>query len=130
MAYYMKTELPATVLVYKCLCDMTRLRILNLLRPGPLCVCHLQEILDEPQVRMSKQLAYMRRLGLVTVRRHENWQVYTLAEPRNPLMEQNLACLQDIGGEKATLKADLAARARLLKRLCSCGMGPLLTPQA
>ena len=31
--------------IYECLCDATRLRILHLLTHGPLCVCHIQEIL-------------------------------------------------------------------------------------
>ncbi len=31
------------VTVYKWLCGETRLRFLNLLRRGPLCVCHVQE---------------------------------------------------------------------------------------
>jgi len=35
--------------IYQCLCDQTRLRILNLLGEGPLCVCHFQEILGEPR---------------------------------------------------------------------------------
>ena len=33
--------------IYQCLCDRTRLRMLHALAGGPLCVGHLQEILDE-----------------------------------------------------------------------------------
>ena len=51
--------------IYKCLCDPLRLRVLNLLQEGPLCVCHLMEILDCDQVRMSKQLRYMKEQGMV-----------------------------------------------------------------
>ncbi|PYK63832.1 MAG: ArsR family transcriptional regulator, partial [Verrucomicrobia bacterium] len=43
--------------IYQCFCDRTRLRILHLLRRSPLCVCHFQDILDEPQVKISKHLA-------------------------------------------------------------------------
>ena len=39
------------VQIYHCFCDRTRLRILNLLCEGPLCVCHFQELLNEPQVK-------------------------------------------------------------------------------
>ena len=42
------------VQIYQCLCDETRLRILNLLHEGELCVCHIQDILGEPQVKISK----------------------------------------------------------------------------
>ena len=45
--------------IYQCLCDRTRLRILNLLDSGPLCVCHFQTLLKEGQVKISKHLAYL-----------------------------------------------------------------------
>lgn len=46
--------------IYKCLCDRTRLRLLHVLAQGPVCVCHFQEVLGEPQVKISKHLAYLR----------------------------------------------------------------------
>lgn len=57
------------VSLYECLCDMTRLRIVNLLQRGPLCVCHLQDILDEPQVKISKHLSYLKSREVVTASR-------------------------------------------------------------
>ena len=55
------------VQIYRCLCDENRLRIVHLLKQGPLCVCHFQTILQLPQVTISKHLAYLRgtRLGRV-----------------------------------------------------------------
>jgi DNA-binding transcriptional ArsR family regulator len=44
--------------IYQCFCDRTRLRILHLLTKSSLCVCHFQDILGEPQVKISKHLAY------------------------------------------------------------------------
>jgi ArsR family transcriptional regulator len=111
------------VAVYKCLCDPTRLRILNLLREGPLCVCHLQEILREPQVKMSKHLGYMRRLRMLTARRENNWTLYALPGRPHPLLEENLRCLQDCRSEMMVFRADLRRRAALLKRLARTGRG-------
>lgn len=105
------------IAVYKCLCDPTRLRILNLLREGPLCVCHLQEILGEPQVKMSKHLGYMKRLGLLTSQRDNNWTIYSLPRKPHPVLEENLKCLQDCRGEMPAFRQDLRRRASLLKRL-------------
>lgn len=105
------------IAVYKCLCDPTRLRILNLLREGPLCVCHLQEILGEPQVKMSKHLGYMKRLQLLTARRENNWTIYALPTRPHPLLEENLKCLQDCRTEMPAFRADLRRRAALVKRL-------------
>jgi len=103
------------VSIYQGLCDPLRLRILHLLQPGELCVCHLQEILKAPQVRISKHLAYLRTRGLVEVRREANWMVYRL--PAKPARElaANLACLQDCVGEDPVFRRDLAKR-HLLER--------------
>lgn len=101
------------IAVYKCLCDETRLRILNLLRQGPLCVCHVQEALREPQSKISKQLSYMKRNGLLDSRRHNNWTIYELAKDKNLLLEENLRCLQDLVFENPQFKVDCARLAKL-----------------
>ena len=86
------------IAIYQCLCDRTRLRILNLLREGPLCVCHVQDVLGEPQVKVSKHLAYLKAHGVVTVRREGYWRIYALAPKPHRALEMNLACLQDAAG--------------------------------
>ena len=103
------------VRIYECLCDATRLRLLNLLTAGPLCVCHFQQILGEPQVKISKHLAYLRRRGLVTCRREGNWRVYRLPSRPSAELRANLACLQDCLREQAPFRRDLA---RLRKLAC------------
>ena len=103
--------------IYKCLCDRQRLRILNLLRRGPLCVCHLMEILEADQVKVSKQLRYMKDLGLVAGERQAQWMIYRLADPKNPLLEENLKCLQDCAGEELCFAEDLEKRKAILSQL-------------
>jgi len=97
--------------IYECLCDETRLRILHLLTRGPLCVCHIQAILREPQVKISKHLAYLRKRRLVECRRQQNWMIYQLPIKRPPELEKHLKCLQDCAGEQLQFAADLKARA-------------------
>ena len=104
------------VTIYECLCDRTRLRILNLLRQGPLCVCHIQEILGEPQVKVSKHLGYLKTHGLVTVRKDANWRVYGLVSKPAKALEANLACLQDCASEDKAFRRDLEK----LKRVRAC----------
>src|ERR1017187_370573 len=99
---------------YQCLCDETRPRILNLLHGGELCVCHIQEILSEPQVKVSKHLAYLRAHGLVAARRKANWMVYRLPDRPSGELSANLACLQDCAGENPLFRRD-AAKLRRLK---------------
>ena len=66
------------VRIYRCLCDETRLRVLHLLQQGPLCVCHFQDILQLPQVAVSKHLACLRDCGLVTARPEGRATAYSL----------------------------------------------------
>jgi ArsR family transcriptional regulator len=100
------------VQIYQCLCDPTRLRILNLLAAGPLCVCHLQEILGESQVKVSKHLAYLKGRGMAEARREANWMIYSLPARRSRELQSNLACLQDCAREDEAFRRDTA---RLLK---------------
>lgn len=97
------------VQIYECLCDRTRLRLLNLLVRGPLCVCHLQELLGEPQVKVSKHLGYLRKHGLVQVRREANWRIYHLIERPTRALKANLACLQDCAQDDDIFRRDLKA---------------------
>jgi ArsR family transcriptional regulator len=106
------------VQIYQCFCDRTRLRLLHLLAQSPLCVCHFQEILGEPQVKISKHLAYLRQRGLVEVEREGNWMIYSLPVKRPPELEKNLKCLQDCAQSDQAFGRDLKNLARLRKSCC------------
>ena len=105
--------------IYRCLCDETRLRILNLLAQGPLCVCHFQAALELPQVAISKHLGYLRRHGLVSARRHGRWMIYRLPDPRPPELHRHLQCLQDCVQSVPVFRADIR-RLKNLKCECEC----------
>lgn len=115
------------VQIYECLCDRTRLRILHLLGQGPLCVCHFQDVLREPQVKISKHLSYLRARGMVQCERQANWMVYSLpAQPPRELAA-NLACLQDCAQEDPAFQRDLARLRKLSPRVAAaspCGCRP------
>jgi ArsR family transcriptional regulator len=103
--------------IYQCLCDRTRLRMLNLLLHGPLCVCHFQKVLGEPQVKVSKHLAYLKSHGLVEAKREGYWRVYSLVAKPTPALKANLACLQDCASENKIFQRDTEKLNRLLKNL-------------
>jgi ArsR family transcriptional regulator len=71
---------PSLIHLLQALADPTRLRIVNLLRGGEICVCYFVELLDEPQPKISRHLAYLRRAGVVDARREGKWMHYRLAE--------------------------------------------------
>ncbi len=112
--------------IYECFCDRTRLRILHLLGQGPRCVCHLQEVLGEPQVKVSKHLAYLKSRGLVEASRQANWMIYRLPPTPPRELTANLACLQDCAGEDPIFQRDIAklrkVRVRRSKQDGRCGV--------
>lgn len=106
------------VRIYQCFCDRTRLRILHLLTKSPLCVCHFQEILGEPQVKISKHLAYLRSRGMVTTKREQNWIIYSLPKRRADELERNLKCLQDCVQTEPVFKRDVKKLSKFAKSCC------------
>lgn len=106
--------------IYQCLCDETRLRILNLLHEGELCVCHFQEVLGESQVKISKHLAYLRARGLVETRKEANWVIYSLPAKPSRELSANLACLQDCSRENPVFRKDSEKRGRLIGKFAEC----------
>jgi ArsR family transcriptional regulator len=86
--------------MFRAFSDPTRLRILNLLLAGELCVCDIVNTLDIPQPTASRHLAYLKRSGLVTSRRDGLWIHYKLAAPQSAvhkkLMECLSCCYQDV----------------------------------
>ena len=116
--------------IYQCFCEPTRLRILHLLTQTPLCVCHFQEILGEPQVKVSKHLAYLRERGMVVAKRDQNWMIYSLPKKRAAELEKNLACLQDCVQTDPVFKRDLKALAKLRDTCCNVPSGALIKVSA
>jgi ArsR family transcriptional regulator, arsenate/arsenite/antimonite-responsive transcriptional repressor len=101
---------------YQALADGTRLRLLNLMGDQELCVCYFVEILDQPQPKISRHLAYLRNAGMVTVRRQGTWMHYRIVTPEHvgaaKVLEETLAWMRN----DRRMQAD---RARLSKACCS-----------
>ena len=77
--------------LFQALADRTRLRLLNLLAHGEICVCYFVAIFDEPQPKISRHLAYLRRAGLADARRDGKWIHYKIATPADPAVARLLA---------------------------------------
>jgi ArsR family transcriptional regulator len=70
-----------TVKLFGALADPTRLRLLNLMDGREVCVCYFVEILRQPQPKISRHLAYLRRAGIVEARREGKWMHYRIERP-------------------------------------------------
>ena len=108
------TEAPE---LFRAFADQTRLRLLNILREGEISVCDLCEVLDESQPKVSRHLAYLRRVGLVSVRQQGKWKYHGIERKLGALQKRLIACVGSCLGEFAPLAED---RARL-KELLNCG---------
>jgi ArsR family transcriptional regulator len=78
--------------LFKGFADPTRIRILNVLAAGELCVCDLVDILRLPQPAVSRHLAYLRRMGLVIAARKGKFAHYRLARPENAVHGHLIDC--------------------------------------
>ncbi len=100
-------------LMFRASSDRTRLRILSVLQGGELCVGDIVEILLAPQPRVSRHLAYLRKAGLVVVRKSGQWSHYSLAPANTPFHRKLLECLAKCFGEVPELQADSARAAKI-----------------
>jgi ArsR family transcriptional regulator len=107
--------------LFQALADRTRLRLLHLMAKQEVCVCYFVEVLQAPQPKISRHLAYLRRAGLVTARREGKWMHYRLVQPTDlhaaAVLKTTLESLQQ---DKAMLR-DLAH----LQKAC-CGSNGLV----
>jgi DNA-binding transcriptional ArsR family regulator len=70
------------VQIFKVLTHPTRLAILDILRDGEHCVCHMEAYLGLRQASISQQLSVLREAGLVQDRR-DGWNIfYRVADER------------------------------------------------
>ena len=72
--------------VLKAMGEPTRIRLLNLLRLGDICVCDLQAVLRISQSNVSRHLAALRHVGLVNCTRKGLRIIYSLAPASTPQM--------------------------------------------
>ena len=65
--------------LFRSLSDKTRLRCVSLLETrGELCVCELTDGLLESQPKISRHLAYLKKAGVVSMRRDGLWIHYRI----------------------------------------------------
>ncbi len=91
---------------FKALGDVNRLRILNLLLHGELCVCDIQYVLESSQPTVSRHLAYLKNSGLVLDRRDGLRIFYRLAQSKHRTKKRLFEFLQDAYKNEGQLQRD------------------------
>jgi ArsR family transcriptional regulator, arsenate/arsenite/antimonite-responsive transcriptional repressor len=112
-------DIKTTAAIFNALADRTRLRILNLLGEGELCVCDLMKLMREPQSKVSRHLSYLRRSGLVQPRKKGLWVHYGLSKAGAAALK----VLSSVCGGRcdcSELKEDLKSFEKKKSGLISC----------
>jgi len=84
----------AASLLFRALSDATRIRILQFLQRGELCVGDLVALLRVPQAKTSRHLATLRRAGLVRGRQAGPWVFYSMIRSRDRIVRDLAAILR------------------------------------
>jgi len=87
------TQYTQSAAVFQLLAHPARLHILDELRRGPACVCHLQAVLGRPQAYISQQLRVLREADVVVDEKDGLNVYYRIADRRS------LRLLEEILGE-------------------------------
>lgn len=103
-------------LLFRALADRTRLRLLNLMAAGEVCVCFFVEVLGTNQPKISRHLAYLRRAGVVSARREGKWMHYRVAAPSDEHAARIFAEVMKWLAEDKDMQKD---RARLSNICCA-----------
>jgi ArsR family transcriptional regulator len=101
---------------FAALADRTRLRLLNLLREGEVCVCFFAGSLGTNNPKVSRHLSYLKRAGLVTARRDGKWMHYSLREPGDKHAAQIFDATMNMLADDPEMQAD---RRRMNEFCCS-----------
>jgi ArsR family transcriptional regulator len=103
-------------LFFSALADKTRLRLLNLMRDGEVCVCFFAETLGTNNPKISRHLSYLKRANLVTGRREGKWMHYRLNEPTDSTARKVFDAAMKMIEVDSEMKAD---KQRLFEFCCS-----------
>ena len=108
-------------LFFAALADRTRLRLINLLRGGEVCVCLFADTLGTNNPKISRHLAYLKRAGLVKARREGKWMHYRLAEPKNAAAAEVFRSVVKMLAADPVMQKDV----RQLNKVCCAPSAPV-----
>ena len=81
-------------IIFKAFCDENRLRILELLKDGERCACHLLEEMQITQPTLSHHMKILCDAGIVIGRKEGKWMHYSISEAGMKKAKEYLDFLQ------------------------------------
>ncbi len=107
----MTPEYRESVSLVRAIAHPARLRLLDALRNGEECVCHLTTLLGQRQAYVSQQLMFLRRAGLIADRKDHLRVYYRVRDPR---------IFQVLDAVRAMTAAPTASPERTVLTTCPC----------
>ena len=84
--------------IFKALSDPNRLRIIRMLKEGPLCVCEITSLLKLAASTVSKHLSILKESGFLLEFKDGKWVNYMInTRSANPLIDSNLKNKKSVG---------------------------------
>jgi ArsR family transcriptional regulator len=111
-----RTALASIAALHEACADAARLRLLNLLAAGELCVCDLVNLTRASQPFVSRHLARLRAAGLVAVERRSKFAYYRIAVLPAHSQRQLNAVLDGLLAADARLAKERAAAASAVSK--------------
>lgn len=115
------TPLGRLVQVHKAIGHPVRLRLLAVLRSGPLCVCQMTVVVKLAASTVSEHLSELRRAGLVSERKDGRWVEYRLSDSalRDGIFDAIWPAIENDPATKADAVLVKELRRVPLEELCS-----------
>src|SRR5690606_11250269 len=108
-------EVKKAARMFAALSDENRLRLLDALRRGELCVCRLVALLGLSTSTVSKHLSILRDAGLLDSRKSGRWVYYRLADQTDfPIMGKKAPAIFQAMEKSSVIRTD----DKELKRIC------------
>lgn len=108
-------------LFFAALADRTRLRLLNLMRNGEVCVCFFAETLGTNDPKVSRHLSYLKRASLVSGRRDGKWVHYRITKPEDKAVAEVFEATMKMLATDPEMIADL----KQLDSVCCINEAPV-----
>ena len=90
-----------------------------ILSQGEICVCDIQEVLDEPQSKISRHLSYLKHSGLIEAKRVGRWMHYYVRKDMDALSKAHLRFIKDQCSSFEVFEKDLQKLKELKgKKIC------------
>lgn len=114
------TTLRHAVQVHKAIAHPARLRILSMLRKGPLCGCQLSAVMKLAASTVSEHLSELRKAGLIAEQKDGRWVEYRLEATET--ISSILASVEGDAMVRADLVLTKALRRVPLEELCRANL--------